>query len=133
MLKRYDKTTEQNNRMIAEFMGFKFAPRLILPDELKDSTYSTSVFVEEVRIQGGFEPNSYNNLHFHTSWDWLIPVVEKINTLFGGEMNTLIMSNSCKIYSDNPSIYNSIVDANSTIEATYQAVCQFIEWYNENK
>ena len=76
---------------------------------------------------------SADKLPYHTSWDWLMPVVEKINTLFGGEMNTLIMSNACKIYSDNPSIYNSIVDANSTIEATYQAVCKFIEWYNENK
>ena len=95
------KTTEENNRLIAEFMS-------------------------------GQKVTTHHN-QYHVSWNELMPVVEKINTLFGGEMNTLIMSNACKIYSDNPPIYNSIVEANSKIESTYQAVVQFIEWYKEQK
>ncbi len=46
--------TTENNKLIAEFMG-----------------------VDQVDIDTWLETNS--NLHYHTSWDWLMPVIKKIN------------------------------------------------------
>ena len=39
---------------------------------------------EKGYIMGGFGDGTFGlaeELHFHTSWDWLMPVVEKINSL----------------------------------------------------
>ena len=47
---------EKTNKLIAEFMG-----------------------VDQVDIDTWLETNS--NLKYHTSWDWLIPVIKKCRTI----------------------------------------------------
>lgn len=50
-----------NNKLIAEFMGFHRT--------------------EKGYIMGGFGDGTFGlaeELHFHTSWDWLMPVAQKI-------------------------------------------------------
>ena len=109
------KTIEENNRLIAEFMGF----------EIIDRPYGNGfVTLSETEIC------DVDDLLYHTSWDWLMPVVDKINSLNGGEFNTVIISNACRIYSDK-NTYNEIIEANSTIEATYKSILKLIEWYNK--
>ena len=56
-------------------------------------------------------------LNFHTSWDWLMPVVSKITRdeiLIGNEYRESIMDTA----------------PYGLIEDTYKAVVQFIEYYN---
>lgn len=103
------KTTEENNRLITEFMGAS----------------GFDMLGEKV------EPK------YHTSWDWLVPVVEKIES-FEDE-------NRCKLYNfQSEQCFVTIVvnhtsedivdvDADSRLEATYQAVVKFIEYYNKQK
>ncbi len=50
------KNIEENNKLIAEFMN-----------------------VDHVDIDQAYE--DYGELKYHTSWDWLMPVVEKIESL----------------------------------------------------
>lgn len=69
---------------------------------------------------------------YHTSWDWLMPVVEKIGdiTYFAKNegMREFLLINSKHITWYNSEFY--ICPDN--IEHVYQAVVQFIQWYNEN-
>jgi hypothetical protein len=71
---------------------------------------------------------------YHTSWDWLMPVADKINEL-GYEV--LISRISCQtnliLDRDNPISSMVCGDVKKKIEITYEAIVQFIDWYNKNK
>ena len=58
------KTTMENNKLIAEFMGY-------------DISTIASSGVEVVEFES--KDTKVENLKYHTSWDWLMPVVERIN------------------------------------------------------
>jgi hypothetical protein len=62
-------------------------------------------------------------LEFDDSWDWLMPVVEKIELDFGGFV--IIHNSKCVI---NPN--NIVIIGASKLEAVYKAVVEFIEWHN---
>lgn len=79
-------------------------------------------------------PNSYN-----TSWELLMPVIEKIvtlnnpNTRYASTIDVFIGQNSCSIeYNGYES--GTITDQQSFIstkDAVYQAVLKFIDWYEQ--
>lgn len=108
-------TTQENNRLIAEFMGGKDQSRLI---------GGANEILFESPSYGGSKPSKvytpFTSLKYHTSWDWLMPVGAKC----------LEKSLSLRQY---PFIDIKIKEAVQTfeIEATYQAVVEFIEWYNK--
>ncbi len=63
---------------------------------------------------------------FHSSWDWLMPVVAKINELIDTDGHSrgkafVTISNS----------HDALVSAN--IKKVFKAVVEFIKWYNEDK
>ena len=51
----------ENNKLIAEFMGLEIVNADIILYELNGIAYPI------------------NKLQYHTSWDWLMPVLKKIN------------------------------------------------------
>lgn len=59
-------------------------------------------------------------LEYEKSWDWLMPVVEKIHNLPFTGMNSDTWADVITL-----PIY-------STIEEVYESVIVFIKWYNEN-
>jgi|ERR1035437_7150814 hypothetical protein len=73
--------------------------------------------------------NYGGNFQYDSSWDWLMPVIEKIET--HGYYVSIMKSNvtCCKDWGIRP-VYESY-DYTSKIEATYQAVLAFIKMYNE--
>lgn len=83
---------------------------------------------------GGFY--SDRQLKYHTSWAWLMPVVEKIENKT--DFIVIISGDCCQIescYGENSEKFNPfLIDepAASKIQATYQAVVQFIKWFNSN-
>lgn len=79
----------KDNKIIAEFMGYKN------PSNAADIWY-----------------------HYDTSWDWLMPVVNK-----------------CMQTGDNTDEWDALYDALSTVNITntYDAVIEFIKQYNQNK
>ena len=83
--------TNKNNILLAEFMGI---------DQVDIDTYQ--------------ETNS--NLKYHISWDWLIPVVQKIEQDCEGVPQEML---NISLYSD--------------INEVYRAVIEFIKEYNKNK
>ena len=60
-------------------------------------------------------------MKFHSSWDWLMPVVQKINDLalkYG--------------YVDDMEIFHLRV-VGLTTKSLFEAIVQFLKWYNQNK
>lgn len=133
------KTIEQQNAIISEFMGqfdgwdFKMFEtgtwefqtpeilRTLIPfksNSIKTECFSTTIF------------KSYE-VKFHTSWDWLMAVVEKIEKYNDSCALVIIEDERCHIDTQNGFSVDSTSE--SKILSTYNAVCQFIEWYNANK
>lgn len=108
----------ENNKLIAEFMG-------IVYPMLDNVIVIDNVVTKE------------DDLQYHKSWDWLMPVVEKIEATLdddGYGNNVLIETSSCTILSVNDgSVVIGFTEGITKREATYQAVVEFIKWYNKNK
>ena len=84
-----------NNKLIAEFMGL----------ETPDGCY-----FEHLTKEGNRELTHHILLQYHISWDWLMPVVEKIerqNELIGAHI------------------------LSTDIDKTYHGVVKFIKEYNK--
>lgn len=98
----YNSETIENNKLIAEFM------ELTAMDGDNDGL---NYFFNNT-------PHSDTDLLFHSDWNWLMPVVEKILNL----QDTYAQ--------ERQKVFNSITPS---INTTYTAIISFIKWYNENK
>ena len=95
---------KDTNELIAEFMGYVYEDdRFFMEDS------------ERVRLYE-YLPHE---LRYHTSWDWLMPVVYKILWLENYEDES---------YED---INNGLT--NALLSQTYDAVVEFIKQQNKNK
>lgn len=103
----------ESNRLIAEFMG-------------AENPYHKGHFTSP-----DGKAHTPETMKYHISWDWLMPVVEKIEGL-SGSMSVYIYKDGCQI-EGRFNGYNKTERAKTKIEATYKAVVEFIKWYNANK
>ena len=100
--------TTENNKLIAEFMGFKLQQD---PNERWFGQYFTTpndVWANRIEL-----------LHFDTDWNWLVEVVKKcylLDTSTGAHYEA---------------IYYSFADLD--IKKTYNACVEFVKHYNEKK
>ena len=95
---------EENNKLIAEFMG--------LPKE--------NVGLKQEVIYGLNQDDWYtpDNLNYHLSWDWLMPVAEKC------------LTSDEKTDGQHYFINDALLTCN--IELVYDRVVEFIKEYNQN-
>ncbi len=82
-------------------------------------------------------------LQYHWNWNWLMPVVEKIESIkdpHHGYFGVHICSNSCTIQATNfrsgnpmgdPPYYFADWTLDTKIQSTYQGIISFIQWYNK--
>ena len=129
--------TQENNQLIAEFMGYEIIYRP-----------NSNGFIEI----SDTELCDVDDLEYHKSWDWLMPVVDKIErehkanfiikctwnefteysihqVIVNIEQGEMSKDKSC-IY-DPKKIYDYVGDAvKCKREATYKAVVEFIKQYN---
>jgi hypothetical protein len=96
---------EESNKLIAEFMGY--------------THQSDSAFKDE----NGF----WNDFEVFETWDWLMPVVEKIDEV--SDENTLFKVEHNRAFIEDIENYHIFIDviASSRLEATYKAVVEFIK------
>ena len=111
----------ENNRLIAEFLGF----------QLTDLGWFDS---EEV-LSNIERDNTFDNLKFHYDWNWLIKIVEKIEGVEDenrcAKYNIKIEQCFVEIIENHTSETIIEVDCNSKIQAVYNACVKFINWYNK--
>ena len=120
------------NKLIAEF------EKLIVekPGDLLNATQQNKYY----------HPSCFNypiplsELQYHSSWDWLIPVFEKICRLTVGDGVVFIKNPTPTTFGMLNEETGQIMvriggftlwQADTLIEATWLAVIEFIEWYNE--
>jgi len=106
--------------------------------DFDDNAYWMDVEGGKIRIvHGGVFTDT--TLKYHYSWDWLMPVVEKIEKegheiSISSQMEYIhddtetYWHQDCCISSDNQEIVNTT--GRSKINSVYAAVVQFIQWYN---
>lgn len=132
----------KDNKLIAKFMGAIVVSK------------NYNIKFERPCIENHFEPANYigySGLLYNTSWDWLMTVVEKIESLDlrknGYDFPKVKIGNGVEIfcystyrgtcyefkqwYSINGTFHNHKHQCNTKIEATYKAVVEFIKWYNK--
>ena len=105
---------EEGNKLIAEFMG-------------KDVGHGNMVVIYK----------TWTEMKYHYSWDWLMPVVERIEEIeIRGMYMVIIEQQYCcikHVAEGDILLYETIAqESASKIDATWQTVIKFIERYNEN-
>lgn len=114
----------EGNKLIAEFMGWK-SNHNHLPLTNK---YNHGNF--EIWIDFNTDPIMCSDLKYHLLWDWLMPVVEKIE----GMMYWVNMVGK-EVWIQDEKL-DTIIEplfGSTKIEAIWQTVVEFIEWYNSKK
>ena len=94
----------KNNKPIAEFMGVETTDGLVFQDT---------------------NTKKFHSIKYHTSWDWLIPVMKKIDSYANEEM-------SFAEFDDYRNKYRFIADISihNDISDVYNQVVEFIKSYN---
>jgi hypothetical protein len=108
--------TTQNNKLIAEFMGWT------LDDKDLNSYRKLN--------NNMFKYSLLSNFKYHTDWNWLMEVVKKIEEL-GNDV--LITTNYIQIAFDEGEQFIVMEHFNIKITSVYDACIKFIKWYNENE
>ena len=91
----------KDNKLIAEFMGWDIESLSTIPSNLHPSNLE-------------LDNDEVLEYKYHTSWDWLMPVVEKIEQVNEGVPQQMLHVN---LYSEKREVY--------------QAVIEFIKEYNK--
>lgn len=106
-----EKEIVENNKLIAEFMGWNKYGNNVYHTPFENASYCNGEFTHIV--------NFPQDLKFNSSWDWLMPVVEK----------TLLIANEL----DDLEKFSIITDQVPYINEVYKAVVEFIKYYNGRK
>lgn len=70
-------------------------------------------------------------LQYHTSWDWLIPVVEKIEGLgYSVWFQSVIEGTQVSIWKGMNVLFRPV--NKNKIDAVYSAIIDFIKYYNQH-
>ena len=114
-------TTTEKNKLIAEFMGFENASNFVGGSlEMRKKT----------KIKFGtqqYESYKYDDLKYHSSWVWLMPVVEKIEN--ENPISFIISCGNCEVYNCEKAETMFFFEG-VKIQAVFEAVINFIQWYN---
>lgn len=123
-----DKT--KDNELIAQFMGGVFYG----PDDLDHP----NKWWFNNQPHEGYRSDAHHltsGLRYHSDWSWLMPVVEKIETLYDtgifydGHRQPEV--HNVRIYAKRGGSGTIVIFyGKSKIETTYNAVVEFIKWYN---
>lgn len=135
---------KEGNILIAEFMGMKFLSTHFDSAGYEQYSYSVSDEISK-QVYGYTGATTFLDNQFNTSWDWLMPVLEKISKiefhremqdLGDGKIETIIYTHYPRTFgmlnneTGNPMFrYNSccLFEAETLIEAAWLATVDFIK------
>lgn len=114
---------QENNKLIAEFMGWKYYKGFFLNPDNGSETFPAESFT------------------YDTSWDSLMPVIRKINNLgkafqfaiFKTYVSCTVEKGSGKFHKDFSFTHAEYITSEQTdIQAAWKLVSKFVEWYGKN-
>lgn len=116
-----EEETKTGNILIAIFMGWKIDNSF--PD--KERVY---------RLGNSIEMDS--TFKFHSSWDWIIPVVQNIEKNHNGEVSIYHSCCDIGLYPEGFDVSNTIImvhypEAQTKLEAVWIAIVKFIKLHNK--
>lgn len=122
--------TTEGNKMIAEFMGMVFLHTHIDSHGYEQYGYSMPDQLS-MQVYGYKGATCYLDEQFTKSWDWLMPVIERIESM---DFETYIGYAKCLITRGDDEVkfwgYTTKGDRYK-LEAVYSAVIQFITYFNQ--
>ena len=131
---RSEASSIDNITLIAEFMGMVYDNHNEQPNNYWELTDEQNFVSHKPYPQD-------KDLKFHSDWNWLMEVVEKIMVLCE-KQTTFICHNfrigvtSINIKVEHERQFKHIdcyyLNYGSKLEAVYNACIEFIKWYNEN-
>jgi hypothetical protein len=116
-------TIQESNKLIAEFEGRLF-------------------YGHPISGFGGNTGNALPQMKYHTSWDWLMPVIEKISQHKwepDEDYSTYVypVTFGMRRESDGQYMFRFVCSGlfiePKLIDAAYKAVVDWIQWHNETK
>lgn len=116
----FNMNNTENNKLIAEFMGGKY-------DSAFFNLTKNSMWLP---IHGIV---FFEHLKYDSSWDWLMPVIQKIDSYGYNVKISRISVNITKILTDEVIVGLVCGNIDKKINLCYNAVVQFIKWYNNQK
>lgn len=118
----------EGNKLIAEFMGADIST----PKD-KDIIYMSITMCNELVLPNNCGAVKVRHLDYHESWDWLMPVVEKIESL-GISMPISIHWHGTYIgTSKDVGRVSGYIKGGNRLNHTYACVTEFIKQYNNGK
>ena len=114
----------KGNKLIAEFMGWS--------QQLDVEKRWYGAWFDQHKVRKAWsEFQGHEPLLFNESWDWLMPVVEKIENFNDGCTLCIIEDERCHINTQTNFEVDSV--GYTKIEAVYNAIIEFIKWYNQQE
>ena len=92
--------SKENNKLIAEFMG-------MANERHSDGRYLFTTDIDELK---GADTRFWEELYFHVSWDWLMPVVEKIEDYLSDNVGIVGYFDECLSSNDLDTRYQAVVE-----------------------
>ena len=134
----------EGSELIASFMGATFDPNWRFLNDKKHPKQPTWIYAMDNR------PTEHSSIHwgvegmeYHSRWDWLMPVVEKIRTIQLPlpsmiPVGVTIDNYGCRItdgcWNGSVIVSNTTTENPDVKELTYKTIVKFIKWYNhQNK
>lgn len=115
-----DNETLEGNKLIAEFMGMNFLSTHFDSAGYEQYSYSVSDEISK-QVYGYTGATTFLDNQFNSSFDWLMPVVEKI----------IELKNIYGVYAEISKVAEALLLID--IKVLWLAVVEFIKWYNQNK
>lgn len=127
----------KNNAIIAEFMGF--TEKLSSVRFKKPSKPGYGKLSDIIFINGHNNPNG-DDPCFHSSWDWLFPVLSKINKIKNELYEDYYKGTKLAIkFNYNTSLAECIMNLedisvlDADIKECHKLATKFAKWYNKQK
>lgn len=122
-----------NNKLIAEFMGYPSKSKDSIEATLTDNAYHWYLGWKKFYYISG-DWHSEDRLLFHLDWNWLMQAVDKIEEIedeegFSQYVFEILMT-SVNIIDNRYALPIVETFERTKIEATYNAVIKFIKYYN---
>ncbi len=103
---------DENNKIIAEFMGLSIMHNIVYAKE--------TIITHNERM---LDHCNISIAKYDSSWDWLIPVV---NRIYDNDMYYQYVKETSGQFENKIKIHTL------NIKTTYKEVIKFIDWYNKN-